>query len=113
MIDAGDKRFPGASQHDVANGAAPFELGNDEIALGVDIVVSRVGELESELGEGEPRVPRSGAHPERRFANGWTIGVQPEFRIVQWLVAPLQAQGPEADVMALARAHVDGLLEAD
>jgi len=113
VIDAGDKRFPGALQHHVADGATPCELGNDEIALGVDVVRGRVSELEGELGEGEAGVPRSRPDPERGFANRWTIGVQPEFRIVQRFVAPLQAQRPEADVMALARAHVDRLLEAD
>ena len=56
------------------------------------------------------RVP---APTQSGFANRWTIGVQPEFRIVQRFVAPLQAQRPEADVMAFARAHVDRLLEAD
>ena len=47
------------------------------------------------------------------LVNGRTVGVEPEVRIVQGLVVPLQAQRPEADVMALARAHVDRLLEAD
>ena len=59
MIDAGDKRFPGAAQRHVADGADPFEFGDDEIALGVHVVVGRVGELEGELGEGEAGVPRS------------------------------------------------------
>lgn len=72
-----------------------------------------MGELEGEFGEGEARVSRSGADPERGAINGRTVGVEPEVRIVQRLFVPLQAQRPEADVMAFARAHVDRLLEAD
>src|SRR6202034_4521639 len=92
---------------------ALFELGNDEIGLGVDVVSGRVSELEGELGEGEAGGPRSRPHPERGLGDSRTIGVQPELRIVQRFVAPLEAQRPEADVVALSRALVDRLLKAD
>jgi len=43
MVDAGDERFSGAPPDHVPDGPAPLELGNNEIALGVDIVVGRMG----------------------------------------------------------------------
>jgi hypothetical protein len=42
-----------------------------------------------------------------------TVGVQPELRRRQFVFALLQIGRPEAHMMALARAVVDRLLEAD
>src|SRR4029078_11536062 len=51
--------------------------------------------------------------PEHAFIIRWTVGVQPEAcgSPGPGLLGPREAQGPEPDVVALARAVVDRLLE--
>src|SRR5918993_111180 len=74
-----------------------------------------MGDLKREVGEGQARVPRASPDPENAFVVWWTVGVQPEAcrSPSPGVLGPHEAQGPEPDVMALARAVVDRPLKPD
>ena len=97
----------------LADDAGPFQLAKDEITLRVGVGIGRVGDLEGQFRQRDPCVPCAGAYPHDRRVEQRPIDVEPEFNFVERVSRPLQAQRPEADVVALARAHVDRFLEAD
>jgi hypothetical protein len=70
-------------------------------------------DLEGQFRQRDPCVPRAGADPQDRRVEWRAIDVEPEFGFVERVFRALHAQRPEADVVALARAHVDRFLEAD
>ena len=72
-----------------------------------------MGDLVREFGQAEAGVPRSSTDPEHAFAVRRSVCVEPEARRLYVRPVEVRAQRPEADVVPLARAVVDRLLETD
>src|SRR5215207_8516830 len=81
---------------------------DDIVALDIRIRIRGVGDLKGEVGEGQTRIPRASPDPENAFVVRWTVGIQPEAcrSASPSVLGTHEAQGPEPDVMALARTVV-------
>ena len=71
----------------LADDAEALEFVEDEIAFGVGVGIGRVGDLKGEFGQRESGVPRARADPERGRVERRLVGIEPEFRRVQRLLA--------------------------
>ena len=69
--------------------------------------------LKCQLCEGKAGIFRAGTDPENALAIWRPVGVEPEAGCVYRFPCALEGQCPKSNVMALARAVIDRLLEAD
>jgi len=72
-----------------------------------------VGDLECELRKGETGIPGARSDPKNACIGRWTVGVQPEAGCAQRGLGTREAQSPKSNVVTLARAVIDCLLETD
>jgi len=89
------------------------KLGDNELALGIGIVIGGVRDLERELGEREAGILGAGADPGDAGVVERAAAGAPEARRSERRFGMLQAQAPKPDVMAPPRTIVDALLKAD
>ena len=98
---------------DVLDRAFILQRRDNVIALDIGIRIRGVRDLECEPGEGKSCVPGAGSDPDRWLVVGRAVGVAPEAGGPDGGFGALEAQRPKANVVALAWAIVDGLLEPD
>ena len=75
---------------DLADQMKVLQFADDEVALGVGVVVGGVIHLEGEAGQRKAGVPGARADPERRLVERRPIRIEPEFGRVQRLIGALE-----------------------
>ena len=98
---------------DIGYDAVTLKLSNDEVALLVCISSCCVGDLEAQSGQRKSGVLCRRSDPQRPFVVGRATRIKPERRRVDGLLDTFEGQSPEANVVPLARAIANRLLEAD
>src|SRR5258708_4480463 len=89
------------------------QLGDDIVALGIRIRSGGVGDLKCEPREGQAGISCAGTDPKNALIVRRPVGVLPEPSGSPCVPSAGHAQSPKPDVMALPRAIIDCLLEAD
>src|SRR5262245_64045597 len=69
--------------------------------------------LERKPGQGQTGIARAGSDPENAGVVSRAVGVEPETGRSHRVLGACEAHRPKPDMMALARAVIDCLLEAD